>query len=206
MVLRGKFHSHQTVIAVIDNPTPLKEVCSVVKMKITTIDTESRYSQSTRQDVMLTKYFYNDNEQVFDDVRSNLLKTEQILLNNGWKVVRTKIEHESYPTLTRYSQTQYREIHIKLAIPKEHYNSARIILVDYANANGCHVARNPKEVREHEVIQFLNLRFTEGSEQESDEKLDNIIHWLGHFSCSIMEIKKEVAVLDSNLEMDLSET
>ena len=199
MNIQGKFHSHITVICDNDHIPALKLLCKTLRCVITVIDLEK--DTKSQRDIMLTHHFYigRGKYNSVDEIKTELENACSILTQNGFNVVRTKLEHESLPTVTP-SESTYREVHFKCIMPVADRD---VILATVRSSNDTLVpSSNPYEnLGDGNVTQFINKRFYIGSVEEADTESDEIASMLGTL-CSVIEVKRESVVYDSNLSHD----
>jgi hypothetical protein len=185
--LKGKFHAHLT----------LKTDCIVVnlrgwKMTIITMNKEDRHLT----DFMFTRHFLLGSEKTptLEAIKAEIEASVKEIDGGLGEVTRVKLEHESLPTLPP-SETNYRECHIKIRVPKGHA---------LETIDGFVQSRNPMdEEKTHSTI-FLNARFYSGTVEEVDAKADEAVNCIRLLNpnCEILEVKKESTVFDTNHDHD----
>lgn len=118
-------------------------------------------------------------------------------------IQRFKIELLNEPKyLDFYTDINYREVHIKLNIPRNKFESVRELLKQNEDKFGYSLSNNPKEIAEDYVTQFVNKRYMNISEQEASNHLELVLKFLSELDVSIKEIKEEISVYDTNFDLD----
>lgn len=195
--LSGRFHSHLTVLAGEADLPRLTEVCRAHRAKTTVIDLEG-FGPQHQRDVMATRYHADPDPGAVGRIVDDLLALCAALAEAGLPVVRAKIEHESEPSLPRFSEQAYHEVHVKLRIEASAYEEAYAWLAAQADRFGWRPSRNPLERRGDRVTQFVNLRIYEGDRASADAIVARIEAALRERGLEIVEIKRETAILDTH--------
>lgn len=199
MDLKGKFHSHITVMCDSDRIDELRLLCRQLYCKVTVIDLER--GDRSQQDIMLTHYFHTKHGQYssVEEIRSKLENDCVILKEHGFDAIRIKLEHESLPTNNPTADT-YREIHFKCVMPSTERDA---IIQRMAEFDSTIVpSSNPFEkLKDGNIVQFFNKRYYEGTVEEVDQSSVMIEDHLNTL-CTVKEVKRESVVFDTNLEHD----
>ena len=185
--LKGNFHAHITIL----HNGDFKRL-SGWKNTIILLSKDSQY----QTDVMLTRHFRTNSHKTPDvySILKVLDKAKMDLQSAGHKVVRVKLEHESLPTLN-VSNQHYRECHIKYKVP--HGEVLKSI-------GGFVPSSNPMSVHDSFSHLFLNKRVYEGDCQSVDDTIRKQVQLLSNINpnCTLIEVKIETTVWDSNLNHD----
>ena len=199
MELSGKFHSHITVLCDDDQIPKLRELCKELRCVVTVIDLQKE--TQAQRDIMLTHHFfigrgvYNSVE----DIKHALQTSCDVLSLHGFNPVRTKLEHESLPTVEPSVET-YREVHFKCILPavkRDAFISAVRSMDDTLVPSN-----NPYETFDNgDITQFINKRYYDGTVEEADKQSDAVASMLSTM-CTVKEVKRESIVYDSNLSHD----
>lgn len=199
MELSGKFHSHITVLCDDDQIPKLRDLCKQLRCVVTVIDLQKE--TKAQRDIMLTHHFfigrgvYNS----VNDIKHALQESCDILSLNGFEPVRTKLEHESLPTVTPSLNT-YREVHFKCIMPASRRKDLIKLVRDMDDT--LVPSNNPYETLDDgNITQFINKRFYDGTVEEADKSSDDIAAMLSAL-CTVKEVKRESVVYDSNLSHD----
>lgn len=184
--LQGHFHAHITYT----QATEKKLEISGWKDTIIVINKDDRY----QEDVMITRHYVVPSLKTPEliDVAIDLGRTCHMLKEQGVTIIRSKLEHESLPTYEP-SKSTYRECHIKIKAQKGYQVLA---------PQGFVVSRNAMD-KEGEVY-FLNARFYEGTIEEISVKISEAVNFLKYMNhlLTVLEVKEETTVFDSNLALD----
>ncbi|MEM7233229.1 MAG: hypothetical protein AAF517_13720 [Planctomycetota bacterium] len=199
--LRGRFHAHLTVSIAGEELSRLEGVCREQKTKLTVIDLDSWDGRSQR-DVMTTSYYLEEGDDSLIRIIENLKTLGEALERAGFPVVRAKLEHESQPSLSQFSESQYHEVHIKLAIPGAELAKSTEALRVLGAKSGFVASRNPREVRGEVAMQFVNLRIYSGTEDEASRRIEEIQAELVSHEFQVEEIKRETVVFDTRQSLD----
>lgn len=194
--LRGRFHSHLTVRG---GPSDrLERAAREVQAKVTVIDLAG--DRRAEQDVMLTRYHLDDAPGALGRIADALLAACATLEAAGIEVARVKVEHESEPSLSRFDAERYHEVHIKLAVEAARFDAVYPWLT--RGDHGWVASRNPRERRPDRVLQFVTLRCYDGDRADADARVARAAATLRDAGLEIVEIKRETAVLDTDLARD----
>ena len=117
-------------------------------------------------------------------------------------MVRAKLEHESLPSLPEFTERQYHEVHVKLKIPAESYDSTFEQLKQLGGQHGFVPSRNPLDRQSDSVTQFVNMRLYSGNQAEADETVARTLQVLQGASLQVVEVKRETVVLDTHRQLD----
>jgi hypothetical protein len=194
--LRGRFHSHLTVRG--DATEQLARAARDVQAKVTVIDLAG--DRRAERDVMLTRYHLDDAPGALGRVADALQSMCDTLEAEGIEVARVKVEHESEPSLPRFDAERYHEVHIKLAIEPARFDEVYTWLT--RGDHGWVASRNPRERRPDRVLQFVTLRCYDGDRADADARVARASATLRDAGLEIVEIKRETAVLDTDLARD----
>ena len=199
MNLTGQFHSHITVLCESKDIPKLKSLCGKLYCKVTVIDLKR--DNRIQQDIMLTHYFHTEHGsyRTVEEIRSRLEDVCNILKNNNFNPVRTKLEHESLPTNAPSPET-YREIHFKCVMnEKDRDNIIRQMSVF---DNNIVPSSNPFEkLEDGKIVQFFNKRYYDGTVEGVDNQSELIVAHLNKL-CDVKEVKRESIVFDTNIKHD----
>jgi hypothetical protein len=157
---------------------------------------------------MITHHYETGSRGLEDqfDIEALLRSREQLLRESGIRVTRLKLEYDATHANASPQDAPlavavgiYTEVHIKCVVP----SASRDALVATAAAAGWHPSRNPfASLEDEQIVQFVNHRFYGATQLNSvDAAVDEIIPTLLAYA-SIIEIKYEVAVYDSNDDQD----
>lgn len=199
--LSGKFHAHLSVATEDVDLTLLMNFCQQRRVKLTVIDLEN-YCGRTQSDVMTTSHYSISESDAVEQITQHLLSLTQDLTDAGYSVLRAKLEHESLPTLDRFSESQYHEVHIKLRLSKTDHKKQIEKLKELGSRLGFVPSRNPLERNANEVIQFVNLRMYSGDRESADQIVESIVSKLENQHFAIKEIKRETVVYDTRQDLD----
>lgn len=197
--IRGKFHSHITVQTA--DQGRLQAFCRERRIKVTIIEL-SDFSGRHQRDVMTTQHYRIDTPDAVARIVDQLDALCGELSAAGFAVVRVKLEHESLPTLKRFTGANYREAHLKLHIEPERYEEVMSWLRAQAPRLGYVPSRNPLAVSRGRVVQFVNMRLYEGTLADTDQRIDAVAEAIRDHGVHVGEVKRETTVFDSNLELD----
>ena len=118
-------------------------------------------------------------------------------------IQRFKIELLNEPKyIDKYTEENYREIHIKLTIKKEEFLEVKNMLKIFEDSLGYSLSNNPKEIETNYISQFINCRFLNDTYEDSEIKLDKIKQMLKLNNINIKEIKDELTIYDTNFTLD----
>jgi hypothetical protein len=199
--LKGKFHAHITVLA--KSLAVLEAKAKANKAKTTVIYLQK--GDSFQTDVMVTKYFFikDDEDKTVFDFLEDLKEIAADIESGGMKVLRTKIEHESLPTLLP-SKDHYWEMHFKCLIPFEDLEDIKAGIQE--SIPGMVPSTNVFSKKEQKAVQFFNMRVYEGTEEQAMETFERLQSVLSTvmlcFHGELIESKREVIVYDSNHSHD----
>ena len=187
--LEGHFHAHITVRNDTEDPY------FPPKGWKTTIIILNKADRSQR-DAMITRHFMLGSEKTPDmlSIMAELDKASQSMTANGYEVLRSKLEHESLPTLPPSAET-YREAHIKIRKP---LSTKLLPLGEFVQS------RNAMETSDtHEVV-FLNARWYAGTVDAVDAYVDVAVKLFQEMNpdAEVLDVKKETTVFDTNLNLD----
>ena len=199
--LYGKFHAHLTVTTGLDRVDELREACRRERVKLTVVELENLQGQS-QTDVMTTSHYVDSRSGAVGRIVQDLLRLTGILDEAGFPVLRAKLEHESLPSITRYDQQQYHEVHIKLTVAEAAYESSMEQLRELGSRHGFVPSRNPRERSASAVSQFVNLRLYEGDRPAADAAVERVLTTLREASFEIAEVKRETALFDTHRQLD----
>jgi hypothetical protein len=201
--LRGRFHSHVTLgVRGPDELDRLAAFCAArPRVKLTVIDLAD-FTDRAQRDVMTTRYHYARRPGELPRLVGELAELGLGLERAGFEVLRFKLEHEGAPTLPRFSEERYREVHIKLRLPER--DDAEILerLRALGQRWGFVPSRNPNERAAGWVHRFVNLRIYEGDAAGAAARVDRIAAALAAAGLEILEIKQETTVLDTGRAHD----
>ncbi|MCB9677136.1 MAG: hypothetical protein H6737_18610 [Alphaproteobacteria bacterium] len=197
--LTGRFHSHLTVAT--HELDRLRGFCSTNRIKLTVVDLDDAEGRVQR-DVMTTRYHKDDAPGAVGRIADDLLDLGARLGGAGFLVLRAKLEHESEPSLEPYGPGRYHEVHIKLAIPADGYDTERAWLVENGRPHGFVASSNPRERTGDTVVQFVNLRIYEGDRSAADARVDEVLAVLGARGLDVVEVKRETTVFDTHHALD----
>jgi hypothetical protein len=200
-VLCGRFHSHLTVRGDLPSLSVLEEVARAHRAKVTVIDLARPGSQSQR-DIMTTRYHQDPEPGALGRIADDLATFARALQQAGLPVVRIKVEHESEPSLPCYTPSHYYEVHVKLALGEDTFESDRAWLAEQGPRFGWVPSTNPYERREGLVIQFVTLRCYEGDRARADQVVAGVVSALDARGLHVIEVKRETTVLDTRSEHD----
>lgn len=203
--VQGKFHSHITVAmdrsedesAKIEG---LRLWCRQRKIKLTVIDLSNQ--DRHQRDVMTTQHYRIEAYDAVQQITDQLIELCDGLEADGYKVLRVKLEHESLPTLARFSEAQYREVHIKLKISPEEYDHRFKMLKELGKVHNFVPSSNPNERKEEYVTQFVNMRIYDGDLANADTQISKVQDALNEHGFTIAQTKAETTIFDTNLELD----
>lgn len=197
--LTGKFHSHITI-----QDLPLAEAeraAALVGGKLTVIGLAR--GERTQTDMMITHHYVTNARGIEDqyDIVALLRARALQLEESGVTVTRLKLEYDLLHDRSDRGQVAaaldniYTEIHVKCDVE----TTVREVLMSSASAAGWHPSRNPYAKSEGDrVIQFINRRFYGlTSITEIDAAVDAITAIASTYA-TVLEIKYETAVYDSN--------
>jgi ADP-ribose pyrophosphatase YjhB (NUDIX family) len=202
--LAGKFHSHITIEA--QSRAEAERAAKLTYGKLTVIDLSRDGRNQT--DYMITHHYETGSRGLEDqtDIEAVLRSREQLLRESGVRVMRLKLEYDATHANASAQDAElataaglYTEVHIKCVVEP----ASRDELLATAAEAGWHPSRNPfAALRDEQLVQFVNRRFYGAAQlQEVDQAVDDVVPKL--LACaSIIEIKYEVAVYDSNDEHD----
>lgn len=184
-----KHHSHQVVVprqrAI---QIPLEQLSKGMNCKITRIE------EQASKEVMLTRYFYTHDVEA---IKLELDKMAKTLRDGGWKVLKTKIEHQGLHLVKTFSPGTYAESHIKIAISQGNLEEKLEILKEVAPKRGFWVSRNPREKTSEGIIQFVNFKFETGTPEQAIKQVNEALQWLANLGFDILEVKRELVVFAS---------
>ena len=206
--VRGRFHSHVTVH--LGDPDEagdtdaalarLRDLCQSRKVKLTVIDLAR--GDRRQRDVMTTCYHRHDGDDAVARIVEEMAALGRALSGAGFPVLRFKLEHESLPTLRRFTPERYREIHVKLSLPEADADTRLARLAELAPALGVVPSRNPLERRAGRVIQFVNLRIYDGDLAACERRVDGVVAALEADGFTVLQVKRETTVLDTRRAHD----
>lgn len=201
--INGKFHAHVSIRTDnFEDLNSLRELCkNYLGTKITIIDLYD-FKGNSQKDCMFTKYYNISHETAVDLIIDDLNGFAKDLINSGYAVMRIKLEHEGMPTLPNFNKENYREVHVKMQIPKEEYDEKMKVLKESSTRFGYVPSRNPSAREEDVVHQFINLRYYEGTLGSVDAKVASLSDFLKNNGIEVEEIKKETTVFDTNHDLD----
>lgn len=199
--LAGKFHAHLSLDASDTNLDRLKRFCTQRKVKLTVIELENLQGRA-QSDVMTTSHYRIETTDAVSQITQHLLDLSKQLSDAGYSVLRAKLEHESLPTLERFNQTQYHEVHIKLRIAVDEYSDAMSTLKQLGQQYGFVPSRNPYERQTDVVVQFINLRIYDGQREEADLRIEKIVDVVKQQGFDVTEVKRETVVYDTHQDLD----
>jgi hypothetical protein len=201
----GKFHSHITTrLEAPEDPKRLQELqdfCRAHRVKLTLIDL-SRFDGPAQRDVMTTQHHRDPSPDAVHHIIDALTALCRALIAAGFPILRVKLEHESLPTLPAFSPSQYREVHVKLAIPPDDYPDTMRRLALDAPRFGFVPSRNPLDRKPDAVTQFLNMRLYQGTLADADAHTHALVEHLRSLSIPIREVKQETAIFDTHRDHD----
>lgn len=138
-----------------------------------------------------------------DNVQNDINSIIGEFKNKFSNIQRFKIELLNEPEyLDFYTDTNYREIHIKCKINRNIFDNVKNGLKSFEDSLGYSLSNNPKEVASDFVTQFVNVRYMNMNKNEADKKLDKIIDFLKLNNINIIEVKEEISVYDTNFDLD----
>ena len=188
-VLKGKFHAHITV------RESTARTWIVPKGWKTTIIVLNRENRS-QKDLMITRHFMLGSEKTPDmvSIMDEMELATQDMSAQGYDILRAKLEHESLPTLAPAHDT-YREAHVKIQVPT---GVLLQTVPDYV------MSSNPMVSYPEYKVLFLNARYYEGTTEEVDRHVDYSVAMIKQANpqCTVMEVKKETTVFDTNHNLD----
>lgn len=197
----GKFHSHVTVeVSEQAQIEQLKGWCRERKIKLTVIDLERQ--ERTQRDVMTTQHYRIEEPDAVAQIVDKLKALSLDLEAHGYEVLRVKLEHESLPTLPRFSAHQYREVHIKLHLKPERYEQDMMRLKQLGQQQGFVPSSNPNERTHEHIAQFVNMRLYDGELAQTEAKIQQVIEALQAHELVVAQVKAETTILDTNLALD----
>ena len=197
----GKFHSHITVeINEQAQLEQLKAWCRERKIKLTVIDLERQ--ERTQRDVMTTQHYRIEEPDAVAQIVDKLKALSLELEAHGYEVLRVKLEHESLPTLPRFSAHQYREVHIKLHLKPERYEQDMTRLKQLGQQQGFVPSSNPNERTHEHIAQFVNMRLYDGELTQTEAKIEQVLEALQAHELDVAQVKAETTILDTNLALD----
>jgi hypothetical protein len=185
--LEGRFHAHITIETTEVGFRPPKGW----KTTIIILNKDNRI----QQDIMVTRHFVvNSPIRTLKSIQEELSLATDILQEDGHKILRVKLEHESLPTVYP-SESFYRECHIKIKKP---IDIALITIPGFVQS------KNPMIQDLLTETVFLNARYYSGSIEEIDKSINCAYGQISELNpnCKILEVKIESTVYDSNLELD----
>lgn len=200
--IAGKFHSHITCDTM--TPEQAAQAARLVGGKLTTIVLER--DGRSQVDPMITHHYVCGARGLEDehDVLALLKARALQLQESGCKVLRVKLEHEPYDSLSNLIDIKssfsriYTEVHIKCNVPFGKRQELLVLARDY----GWHPSSNPWAQTDTHYVQFINKRFYYNThptivDSETDLITEQIIPLV-----DIAEIKVETAIYDSNSSQD----
>ena len=196
----GIFHAHLTVTVDAEQLPALRELCRRQGVKLTIVDLENETRQ--QRDVMTTSYYRETAPGSVGRIIEQLGALATVLEEHDYPVVRAKLEHETRPTVTRFSRAQYHEVHIKLAIPADRFEARRRELATMAQTLGFVASSNPRERKSGLVMQFVNLRIYDGDQAAADRRVRELVEHLEAADFTVRETKQETVIFDTHLELD----
>jgi len=196
--LAGRFHAHLTVSG--DNLNALAQVCAHLRIKRTIIDLSR--DQRSQRDVMTTAYFADDQPGAVSRIIDLLEVQSRVLADGGFQIVRAKLEHETLPSLSSYSEEQYHEVHCKLRLPAPDFEARRSALQAVVEPIGMVLSRNPYERSEEAVIQFANGRIKKGDVAGADAIVAAWEAAIDEGEFERVETKRETVVFDTHVAHD----
>lgn len=200
--LCGRFHSHLTVRSDgAERLASLEEVARGHCAKVTVIDL-ARFDERSQRDVMTTRYHQDPEPGALGRIADDLADFARDLERAGLPVVRVKVEHESEPSLSTYTATNYHEVHVKLALAESSFEADRAWLAEQGPRFGWVPSTNPYERRQGVVVQFVTLRCYEGDRESADAVVSSVRQALDARGLRVLEIKRETTVLDTRREHD----
>lgn len=205
---QGAFHAHITVKASSDDIKHLNEILGGIanNIKVTVIDLERDGRQ--QRDVMVTLHYVTGHCNIYDsnDVIAASVAAAN-LINLTFEVTRVKIECElfaknSYHTDANriFVAAKYTEAHIKMAIPREHFDSVKQQL---SELDDWRLSTNPFKSDETTITQFINKRWYSTLGTTVDNFVRGVQHTVSYITNTInhvviQEVKVESAIHDSN--------
>lgn len=188
----GKFHGHVTI----EDNGSIADYCRGRSIKLTTIEDE-RADGSSRTVHMTTSYYLDLEPGALGRAIARLEALADGLQAAGFVVIRKKLEHEGLPTIEPFSESNYREFHIRLSIPQKSKQVVRQ-LAERAGLK-CFMSRNPVV---GSMDQFVSFRCYDGLLVESEVKLRGLLDALDKSRLKVIAVKRETAVYDTNPQMD----
>ena len=197
----GKFHSHVTVAVEDDAQIErLRLWCRERKLKLTVIALER--GTRAQRDVMTTQHYRVEAPGAAAQILDALIAQCHALRQASMTPLRVKLEHESLPTLARFSPAQYREVHIKLRLPATSYQASLQALAALGQELGFVPSSNPNERGEDHVAHFVNMRLYEGTLAQADARIQGVLDALGERGYEIAQVKAETTLLDTHHALD----
>lgn len=198
----GKFHSHITVhVSGDDEIERLRMFCRERRVKLTVIDLENFRGRAQR-DVMTTQHYRVEGSGAVREIIESLRELTRELGEEGFEVVRVKLEHESLPTLPVFDGSNYREIHVKLRVDPARFDEELAWLREVSGRWGFVPSSNPRAIHGDHIVQFVNLRLYEGTLEETEAVVADLVSALVARGLDVAEVKQETAVFDTNLDLD----
>jgi hypothetical protein len=188
--LEGRFHAHLTV-----DGEPSATVCATLGARATIIDLDGARAQ---RDGMVTI----DHRGRLSAFGPRLLALVDGLGAAGLPVRRVKVEHGSVPTIAVFDRHRYREVHVKLAIPRDAVAAAFERLEAGRATWGYALSRNPREQTDTHLVQFVNLRLYEGDVAAANARVAALVAWLAAHGLAPVEVQQETAVIDTDHGVD----
>ena len=137
-----------------------------------------------------------------DDIETDLANIHK-LASKFSNIIRFKIELLNNPYyFKKYTEDNYREVHIKLELPTAQFDSIKAILKANENKFGYSLSQNTNEANNEITAYFINLRYRKGTPKTADSHLAKIINFIDKNNIKIKEIKEEVSLHDSNKDYD----
>ena len=177
-----------------------RDFCRDTKTKFTVVDLEK--DDRSQRDVMITAHFRDANRCAVNRISQKLIVLCDSATKIGFPVERAKLEHESLPTISPFSEANYHEVHIKLSIAGKSYPSEYDRLKQLGDQLDFVPSRNPFQRTEDHVIQFANLRIYSGDQGDADAKVSVVEQALADAEFNVVETKRETVVFDTAHQLD----
>lgn len=175
-----------------ETPKGWKET-SIVLEKNDRIENHQMYTKTIKGAFNDINKDVNDFKERFEDLFTNITRFKVELLNQPDYV-------------EEYTETCYREVHIKVEIDKKHFESFKSIMRNLEDEYGFSLSNNPKEITSDIVTQFVNMRFLTGGVEISNFRIALVLKLIYRFEdigvVEINEIKDELSVYDNNFTLD----
>jgi NTP pyrophosphatase (non-canonical NTP hydrolase) len=195
------YEIHVTVNVVNDMQIKMfNELCNKIGVKPIVLDLENS-GKSVMRDVMTSSHHMGNNVSAY----TNSKNIEAVLLQNGFNVVRVKIEtvpwHPAAPVNEgdKMPKDCYFEAHIGCIITPEEKG----ILEAIASSNNAHLSRNYfKKLEDGKFVNMLTLRHKEGVLNTFNSKLEEIRRLLDYWKIDYEKVITEFSIYDTKISHD----